>query len=65
MKENDYEKAINELIPQAVAFAKRKAPEGSLPHEAWSAKWNRVYHGEMDRLANEAGLRKKVGTIGN
>ena len=53
-----YEAARNALIPIAEAYANKEC--GSKPpkkvrgdddaRNAWTAKWNRVFHSKMDRL---------------
>jgi hypothetical protein len=55
-----YEAAINKFIPQAEELAHHEEPRtnyGKDDKESWSAAWNSVYHGEMNRLTREAGLR--------
>lgn len=57
----EYEKARNELIPEAEKVAYQVAglkPENcSDPvREAWCAHWNRVFHSTMNILAVKAGL---------
>ncbi len=60
----DYERKRNELIPKAVAKANRnfgsccKQPGDRKALERFAAGWNKSYRGEMNRLAQEAGLLK-------
>jgi hypothetical protein len=58
----DYVRQRNMLIPAALKFADKKfgfvndgSPEDN---EAWSAKWNSAFHGEMNRLWKEFSERR-------
>lgn len=55
MKENkEYVEKRNTLIPLAVKTADRlsppRPPKRSKKYKAWAAKWNSIYHAEMNRL---------------
>ena len=58
----EYERARDKLIPKAVAKANRnfgsacKQPGDRKALLQFAAGWNKSYHGEMNRLAQEAGL---------
>ena len=58
MVDEEYVKERNKLIPMAVKYANKiagKDPgEGNI--DIWSGKWNKVFHTEMTRLAEEAKL---------
>jgi hypothetical protein len=59
LTDKEYEKARNELIKFAVAYANKK--EGTAPREwegpqHFAQRWNLCYLGEMDRLARKEGL---------
>jgi len=59
MTREKYIAEINRLIPKAEAAANtRVKKEHYDSHEVYSACWNTVYHGEMSRLAHDAGLRR-------
>ena len=59
----DYERARDALISKAVvkanrnfgAACKEKANRKAL--ERYAAGWNKAYHGEMERLVTEAGIK--------
>ena len=65
----NYETAINSLIKTAEATADAKCGKcwrdrttGKInkkypSHDDWAEAWNVIFHGEMSRLAHEAGLR--------
>ena len=60
----DYEKARDKLIPKAEAkanrnFGKTCKIKGNIKESLkWAAQWSKSYHAEMNRLVDEAGLRK-------
>lgn len=58
-----FELRVNEFISQAVRTADRQVPglETELDvmmDESRAAQWNRVYHREMKRLTEDAGIRR-------
>lgn len=54
---NAYEKARNQLIPQAKKHANRKVRHEDFEKEIdYNAAWSRAFHREMNRLAYETGL---------
>lgn len=61
-----YEKKIDSLICKAEAYADRVVPvpetkDGrAAPDDVYATRWSRAYHLEMDRLAEQAGLRRKL-----
>ena len=60
----DYEKARDKLIPKAEAkanrsFGKARKIKGNAKESMkWAAQWSKSYHTGMNRLVDEAGLRK-------
>ena len=52
--------AIDSLIPKATKAANRIVGGNSFLTEKEEAKWTRVYHETMDRLAIEQGLRVRM-----
>ena len=59
MTNEQYVTARNALIPDALFHAYQVAghqPIGSRPMQAWTDKWNKAFHTEMNRLAEEKGL---------
>lgn len=64
-----YEEQINRLIPAAQKHADLNAGDKFFDratgwknrrfksHDDWAEAWNVLFHGEMSRLAHEAGLR--------
>ena len=49
---------INALIPHAEGEANRNIHQSDYKtNDAYAFAWNRAYHGAMDRMAAEAGLR--------
>jgi hypothetical protein len=58
----DYQRAVNSFIDDAERKANRmlkKRPE--LDVDAASDLWSRIYHEEMNRLTEAAGVRRLVG----
>ena len=59
----DYERARDKLIPKAVVKANRdfgkacKAKGNRKALDRFAAGWNKAYHGEMERLVTEAGIK--------
>jgi hypothetical protein len=51
-----YVLAINSLIPHAVAKANKAVRQGKESTQD-SVRWDRIFHGEMKRLAQQNGLR--------
>jgi hypothetical protein len=72
MKDKVYEAARNRLIPFAEKYAdanagpkpgKKGAKRDSTEQAKlvdWGTKWNLLFHGEMDRLVTEHGIRRTV-----
>ena len=58
--DTDNAAAIDGLIPGAVAFANREIRKADVGRDRRSVEWNRLFHGEMDRLAVSAGLRRAM-----
>ena len=60
----DYEAARNKLIPKAEAKANRDFGtackiKGNVKESLkWAVQWSKSYHAEMNRLVDEAGLKK-------
>ncbi len=60
-----YEEQINRLIPLAETKAGEAAPESRYPDKQVRDKhWTQAFHAEMDRLAEERGLRRSVPGAG-
>lgn len=60
-QDKKYEKAINLLIPKAKKHADGLEPKANYKSkDKWAYAWNIAFHGEMNRLAEDAGLRKSL-----
>jgi hypothetical protein len=57
MADQEYVKAIDSLIPQAVKLANELVPDAKRAANMANEKWDRVFHGEMKRLTVLLGLR--------